>query len=158
MRLACLTLSLLTVGIGINTSVLAQTPTQKNAPKPTKRVSGIQYNQPNDWVIEPLKDKVDLPNLPSFTGHAKFVTGSIHPSDKGSSYVQVFVAKEDRKLVFDWYKNTLSMYKWKITFADGQFITAELKNARCAVAVNGSDGRNGSTCQFEIDYTELNNK
>lgn len=150
-----------------NLPALAQLPAQKAYP-PTKsatgtsmqkpqRKGGLQTTPPNDWAIEPLKDKVDLPNLPNFTGHAKFIMGTVHPSDKGPSYVMHFATKEDHKLVLDWYKNTLNMYGWKITFADGQVVTAQLKNANCAVSVNDCTGRrDGNNSEIEIDYSQRN--
>lgn len=123
-------------------------------PKPQRKGT---TTQPNDWAIEPMKDKVDLPNLPEFTGHAKFIMGTMHPTDKGPSYVMHFSAKEDHKLVLDWYKNTLNMYGWKITFADGQVVTAENKNANCAVSVNDCTGRrDGNNSEIEIDYSQRN--
>ncbi len=159
----------LPIALSGNLTALAQLPAQKSYP-PTKSATGapmqkaqrksgsMQVNQPNDWAIEPLKEKVDLPNLPNFTGHAKFGFGTMHPSDRGPSYVMHFFAKEDHKLILDWYKNTLNMYGWKITFADGQVVTAETKNAHCAISVNDCTGMRNDGCnsEFEIDYSQRN--
>jgi hypothetical protein len=144
----------------------AQTPAQKaypptktatGSPMPKAQRKGGSTTPPNDWPIEPMKEKVDLPNLPEFTGHAKFTMGTMHPTDKGPSYVMHFAAKEDHKLILDWYKNTLHMYGWRITFADGQVVTAENKNANCAVSVNDCTGRrDGNNSDIEIDYAQRN--
>lgn len=161
--------SLLTSLLTLNLVVHAQTPAQKSypatktatgAPMPkAQRKNGGLPASPADFQIDPLKDKVELPNLPEFTGHAKFIMGTMHPTDKGPSYVQHFAAKEDHKLVLDWYKNTLNMYGWKITFADNQVVTAEMKGANCAVSVNDCTGRkDGMNSEIEIDYSQRNKR
>jgi len=119
---------------------------QSNSKKRPERES-------NGGLAEYLKDKVSLPNLPEFTGKAKFTGGIARKSDYGQSYVLRFDAKEDPKLVLDWYKNTLNMYKWKITFADDTTCLAKLDGTTCAIAVNSTVGRKtGNQSEIEINY------
>jgi hypothetical protein len=136
---------------------------------PSKTATGEQMPKPDrtKWEsrsepllqVDQLKTKVDLPNLPEFTGRAKFLGGIVHPSDRGESYVMRFSAKEDAKLVIDWYKNTLNMYKWKIDYTDAQTVTAKMPTATCAIIVNDTSLRkNGSNAEIEINYFRIKNR
>lgn len=100
-----------------------------------------------------LSSKVDLPNLPDFTGQAKFISGLVHQADRGTHYVQHFSAKQDAKLVLDWYLNTLNMYKWKINYSDSQSIASKQGTATCAVFVQDISGRKTPyKSDIEINY------
>ncbi len=100
-----------------------------------------------------LANKVDLPNLPDFTGQAKFVSGLVHQAERGTHYVQHFTAKQDAKLVLDWYLNTLNMYKWKINYSDSQSIASKLGGSTCAVLVRDISGQKTPyKSEIEINY------
>lgn len=100
-----------------------------------------------------LANKVDLPNLPDFTGQAKFVSGLVHQAERGTHYVQHFTTKQDSKLVLDWYLNTLNMYKWKINYSDSQSIASKLGPSTCAVFVRDISGQKSPyKSEIEINY------
>jgi hypothetical protein len=63
--------------------------------------------------LDQLRDKVDLPDLPMYTGKAKFVSGTVEQGAKGGPrYSMVFEAEEPQSQVIDWYDNVFRMYKW----------------------------------------------
>ena len=154
--IASLTIIVLTATVFDNNKALAQTPGNKTAtgePTPKPDRSKWESKDNGNLAAEAMKTKVDLPNLPEFTGHAKFTGGVVNQGEYGQSYVMRFTAKEDPKLVLDWYKNTLNMYKWKIEYADDQTVAGKLAGATCAVVVNDIISRkNGSQSEIEINY------
>lgn len=84
----------------------------QNTP-PAYRTKPYQLNPEDNHKLDQLKDKVDLPDLPSFTGKAKFVTGTVEQGSKGGPrYSMVFEAEEPQNQVIDWYDNVFRMYKW----------------------------------------------
>jgi len=68
--------------------------------------------------------------------------------------VMKFHAKEDAKLVIDWYRNTLQMYKWSIKPSDAQSVQASNKDgSRIFVLVNDLGApKDGERTQVEINY------
>ncbi len=73
-----------------------------------------QLNPEENHKLEQLRDKVDLPDLPAYTGKAKFVMGNVEQSAKGGPrYSMVFEAEEPQSQVIEWYDNVFRMYKWK---------------------------------------------
>ncbi len=146
-------LSILSFGV-LNCNVVAFAETSSKAangellPKPV--VKGFQNMKLLE--AEDLSTKVDLPNLPEFTGKAKFI-GGVSRKEHGQNYIQHFLAKEDAKLVIDWYLNTLNMYKWKIDYNDLQSITAKTPDSTCSIFVNDISARKtGYKSEIEINY------
>ncbi|MCC7528003.1 MAG: hypothetical protein IT342_05735 [Candidatus Melainabacteria bacterium] len=69
--------------------------------------------QEENHKLDQLRDKVDLPDLPSYTGKAKFVSGTVEQGAKGGPrYSMVFESEEPQSQVIDWYDNVFRMYKW----------------------------------------------
>ncbi len=100
-----------------------------------------------------LANKVDLPNLPEFTGQAKFLRGLVHQADRGTHYIQHFATKQDAKLVLDWYLNTLHMYKWKVNYSDNQSISSKQGGATCSIFVQDISGhKTAYKSEIEINY------
>jgi hypothetical protein len=158
-----LTTSLL-LGVVLNLNVLAfaksdDAPARalngQPLPKPDRR--GIQVQAKME--ADALTGKVDLPNLPEFTGKAVFIGGLVHQANKGQHYVEHFKAKEDAKLVLDWYLNTLNMYKWQIMYNDSQSITAKSPTAQCSIFINDtSTHKTAYKSEIEINYFQSQTK
>ena len=87
-----------------------------------------------------LKQKVQLPNLPEYTGKSRFLNGLVYNNiannKQGPAYVMCFNAKETGDQVRDWWLNSLRAYRWNITFTSHD-------------VVQGTDS-NGSTCIIQI--------
>lgn len=87
-----------------------------------------------------LKEKISLPNLPEYTGKAKFLNGLVYNHIKnekqGPAYVMCFNAKETIPQVKDWWLNSLRQYRWNITYTSPS-------------VVQGND-KDGSTCIIQI--------
>ncbi|CAN5623400.1 hypothetical protein BH10CYA1_BH10CYA1_42670 [soil metagenome] len=156
-RKICLsTLVLLSLVVGLSTIAQANTnetkPISKAGqpiPRPDRHGMVVAKNMDADT----LTNKVDLPNLPDFTGQAKFIGGLVHQADRGTHYVQHFTTKQDSKLVLDWYLNTLNMYKWKINYSDKQSIASKQGGATCSIFVQDiSDRKSPYKSDIEINY------
>jgi len=77
------------------------------------RKNPYQLNPQDSHKLDRLRDKVDLPDLPPFTGKAKFVSGTVEQGAKGGPrYSMVFEAEEPQNQIVDWYDNVFRMYKW----------------------------------------------
>jgi hypothetical protein len=62
-----------------------------------------------------LKKAPDLPNLPQYSGHAKFLTATVAPNARsGTAFSVVYTSKDQPTQVTDWYQNVLGQYKWTI--------------------------------------------
>jgi hypothetical protein len=87
-----------------------------------------------------LKDKVSLPNVPEYTGKAKYLHGLVYShinnQKQGPAYVMCFNAKESIPQVRDWWLASLRQYRWNITYTSKD-------------VVQGSD-KDGSTCIIQI--------
>ncbi|MBC7996726.1 MAG: hypothetical protein IAF58_02215 [Leptolyngbya sp.] len=80
-----------------------------------------------------LKDKVDLPDLPSYTGKAKFTNGYVESDAKGGPrYSMSFSAQEPEGQILDWYENVFRMYKWKNIKRDEIHVAATHKDGHYA--------------------------
>jgi hypothetical protein len=89
-----------------------QNSSAQNTP-PAYRQKAYPLNSADSHRLEQLRDKVDLPDLPPFTGKAKFVSGTVEQGAKGGPrYSMVFEAEEPQNQVVDWYDNVFRMYKW----------------------------------------------
>ena len=87
-----------------------------------------------------LKEKVSLPNLPEYTGKAKFLHGLIYSHIKnekqGPAYVMYFNAKETQAQVHEWWLNSLRQYRWNITYTSKDVVQGTDKDgASCIIQV-----------------------
>lgn len=132
----------------------AQNNTKNNGgPKPTLP-GGLRNDQ--KLATEDLSQKVELPNLPDFTGQqTKFKGGVARKIDKTTHYIQHFDTREDARQVLDWYVNTLSMYKWKIEVSDHHSVMAKMPLATCSVFVQDiSSQKKPYKAEVEINYIQ----
>ncbi len=106
--------------------------------------------------LDMLKDKVDLPDLPAYTGKARFVTGSVENSSKGGpKYSFCFEADEKKDQILEWYENVFRMYKWpKVTKTESS-IEAKHKDGHYATVMTstlvGKDGKHRTS--FTVHYS-----
>ena len=97
------------------------------------RTKPYQLNPEENHKLEPLRDKVDLPDLPAYTGKARFVTGTVEQAAKGGPrYAMVFEAEEPQSQVIDWYDNVFRMYKWKSIQKNTSSVSASHKEGHFA--------------------------
>ena len=104
--------------------------------------------------LDRLRDKVDLPDLPAFTGKAKFVTGTIEQSSKGGPrYQMTFEAEEPQAQVIDWYDNVFRMYKWKDIKRSSSAVSATHKEGHFASISTDSVVRPGTNSRAHSSFT-----
>jgi hypothetical protein len=122
------------------TSLWATPPATSQQTQNSGKIWGANRNL-NTNPIQPLKDAPEFPDLPPYSGKAKFVRGYIQPTDTGwISYQVSLLVKESPEEVKDWYVNAFNMYQWKI-----------LNNSKRAVTANG---KTGHMCTVIINDTK----
>lgn len=105
-----------------------------------------------EYKANELREQVELPALPRYTGRQQFVSGEIYPNIKGGpSYIMHFAAQEPAVTVRDWYLAALPAQGWKI-FKSNQtgvyanhpeghncyvtFLDRATKNEKCRYSIN----------------------
>ncbi|MBX9951387.1 MAG: hypothetical protein K2Y39_19620 [Candidatus Obscuribacterales bacterium] len=129
---------------------VGETLAQNNSSRQSKPASTNEEHQ-----VERLREKVDLPDLPAYTGKAKFVSGSVEQSSKGGPrYAMVFEAQEPEGQVLDWYEGVFRMYKWGRISRTGSSIAASHKDGHYASIQSDQvirrDGKSRSS--FTVHY------
>jgi hypothetical protein len=137
---------------------LADNNNKQKGPMPQDRNRYQSRNNP-ELEADNLKEPIQLPDLPTFTGQkTKFILGSVHQAKQGPNYIEKFRAKEEPKQVIEWYKNTLQMYKWKISVAAAEVVQATNKDGStiCVLVSDLGNRKDGDRTAFEINYFQQN--
>jgi hypothetical protein len=117
-------------------SLLVGMPAQSQSPQQNQQ----QNHDPIGSIPDKLKEKVSLPNVPEYTGKAKYLHGLIYPAKgnekQGPTYVMCFNAKETMPQVHDWWLTSMRQYSWNISYTTSDVI-------------RGTD-KNGSFCIIQI--------
>lgn len=83
------------------------------------------------WQL--IRQPMALPDLPSYTGQAKFVDGLMYPNKPGGAAITLhFLTREEPDTVLEWYSSALSSYQWKMGKSSGK-----------DRSVQGTKGKNG---------------
>jgi hypothetical protein len=107
-------------------------------------------------VTEPktLANKVELPDLPEFTGQTKLEKGLMYPANDQveSTYRFIYQAKDDPSRIIDWYRTALGMYKWDVEGSTNKAIlgTNPRTGNSCSIYC---DNENAAGCKLHISYT-----
>ncbi len=88
--------------------------------------------------IAPIKVAPELPDMPNYSGQAKFLRGFVQTSSKDTTIYQVsYLTKDDASRVKQWYECALPSRKWKIISSGERSITAKHQDGHfCSIVVN----------------------
>ena len=118
--------------------------------------SGKDYKRDmNEFKWQELKTPPDLPDLPQYSGNAKYKQGTASPNARGgTAFSLVYTSKDPSNQVIDWYSRTLSQYKWNVQQSkSGTMISARKGKNFCTVSTTmRSDLK--SVCDFIITFRE----
>lgn len=92
-----------------------------------------------EYACENLSQPVDIPNVPTFTGRTKFLTGLRYPNDRSGYRIGLtFAATEDEGQVMEWYRTALTSYGWKLLdmAPDGKTLTAVREGSTFTVRIS----------------------
>lgn len=122
----CVAAALVTLVLGVPASFAQPTPAAyRKQPYPVKPAE--------DHTLTQLKDKVDLPDLPAYTGKSRFTNGYVESDAKGGPrYSMIFTAAEPEGQILDWYENVFRMYKWKGIKRDASSVSGSHKDGHFA--------------------------
>lgn len=100
-----------------------------------------------------LPGPVPLPNVPNYTGHAKFLTGLRYPNPRtGERIGMTLGVMEEPASVMDWYRDALKMYSWKVAgTSDPNLISGTKDGNSVCVRVMPDSSRNFRS-QIVISY------
>ncbi|HEY9733670.1 MAG TPA: hypothetical protein V6C89_17245 [Drouetiella sp.] len=106
------------------------------------------YNEP-----KPV-NKVELPDLPEFTGQAKLEKGSQYAANDQieRSYAYVYQAREEASRIIDWYRSALTMYKWDLDSNTNKAIIATNPRTGNSCSIY-CDNETAAGCKLHISYT-----
>lgn len=107
------------------------------------------YNEP-----KPLTNKVELPDLPEFTGQVKLEKGLQYPANDQveRTYAYVYQARDDAARITDWYRTALSMYKWDLDGSTSKAIMATNPRTGNSCSIF-CDNETAAGCKLHISYT-----
>lgn len=131
-------------------------PTQgEQDPKKPKKFK----RDPKEFQVQDTKTPPDLPNLPAFPtgGRAVYNTGQVAANTKsGQIYTLSYSAKDDGRVVLEWYETAFRQYGWK-ALKTGNLINADKSGNRCQVFLLKST-KKGYRTDFVVLYTIPQNK
>ena len=85
-----------------------------NLLKTRPATTNIQH-APDEFKPDKLTSIVELPNVPTYTGHAVFVSGLKYPRDRSGMRIGMTIGvREDENEVLEWYKSALKTYRWTV--------------------------------------------
>jgi len=107
------------------------------------------YNEP-----KALANKVELPDLPEFTGQTKLEKGLQHPGNDQveRTYAYVYQARDEAAHIIDWYRAALNMYKWDLDGSTNKAILATNPRTGNSCSIF-CDNENAAGCKLHISYT-----
>lgn len=107
------------------------------------------YNEPKT-----VANKVELPDLPEFTGQVKLEKARQFPANDQveRTYAYVYQAKDDAARITDWYRTALSMYKWDLESSTNKAIMATNPRTGNSCSIY-CDNETAAGCKLHISYT-----
>ena len=118
--------------------------------------NGKDYKRdPNEFKWQELKTPPDLPDLPQYSGNAKYKQGTATPGARGgTAFSLVYSSKDPGNTVIDWYSHTLEQYKWNVMRSkSGTMISARKGKNVCTISTT-MRSEPKSVCDFIITFRE----
>lgn len=118
-----------------------------------------QQQDSNGTKFTEFNIPVEIPDVPTFSGKHKLVSGSAKETEEGTAYIQEFSTQERPEYVLPWYETALNNNQWKIVRKSSKFLSARKPDGSyCSVSTKKALPENAkeSTCSFEISYFKLN--
>ena len=86
--------------------------------------------------VKALAGPQPLPDVPQYTGQARFISGEKTDRNDGDSIRQTWHIKEGRAQAIDWYKTALTSSGWKVAAATKGTVTGSRNDGTIMVIVN----------------------
>lgn len=127
-------------------TVPKQSSTQKSSAQPQE-----ESELAAEYQFQVLKEPVGLPNLPNYTGQAKFISGLSYPKVKDGATIGLrFAVREEPALVLNWYKEAFRGYQWAYVPTDNG-LTATKDGNSCTITLS-KPSLVGYKADLEIGY------
>jgi hypothetical protein len=129
-----------------------QTQNLNNAPRlPSTRPAEAD----KEYATQKLLQPVEIPNLPAYSGRAKFIEGLRYPNDtSGQRLGMTYAVPEDADQVLDWYRTALKNYSWNVlNFSPGaKSITAVKDGNTFTLQINEGAKQPGYRTVMVLSY------
>ena len=121
----------------------------RQLPPPSPDLARIKPSE-----AQAIATKVELPDLPEFTGQAKLEKGSLYGASEQvqRTYRYLYTVKDEPSRIIDWYKSALNMYKWDIDSGTNKAVLATNPRTGNSCSIY-CDNENAAGCKLHISYT-----
>lgn len=110
-------------------------------PNLTRPANTSTQHAPDEFKPDKLTSIVELPNVPTYTGHAVFISGLKYPRDRSGMRIGMTIGvREDENEVLEWYKSALKTYRWNVISANpnDKYVSAAKDNNTFTVRISPS--------------------
>ena len=110
-------------------------------PNLTRPATPSIQHAPDEFKPDKLTSIVELPNVPTYTGHAVFISGLKYPRDRSGMRIGMTIGvREDENEVLEWYKSALKTYRWNVISANpnDKYVSAAKDNNTFTVRISPS--------------------
>ncbi len=151
MRSALLTglLACILLGLPFGRAIAADRVLQRSA-----TTSHDPYRE-HEARVRTVGEARDLPNLPQYSGHARFTHGAVNENAKGGPvYSMSYTAREDAATVMNWYRDALAAAKWELekeSCRAGYLAATDGSGNVVRIAVTNPSSRE-TRCNFMVQY------
>ncbi len=103
------------------------------------------------WEL--LRQPMNLPNLPMYTGKAHFIKGLMYPNKPGGAAIELhYVVTEDPQSVMSWYSGALDSYQWKSKKAHNECLIRATRGDNGVVVKVTPTRKKGYRSELQISY------
>jgi len=110
-------------------------------PNLNRQQNSTTQHAPDEFKPDKLTGIVELPNVPTYTGHAVFISGLKYPRDRSGIRIGMTIGvREDENEVLEWYKSALKTYRWNVISANpnDKYVSAAKDNNTFTVRISPS--------------------
>lgn len=127
-----------------------------NSPFPMKpRLPYVRDKK--EFKRDVLSREPELPNLPHYSGQAKFIACTVMPGSRGgATYALSYSCKDAPDQILQWWKQALAGDKWSIGNVRGDTFLTATKQGNFLNVVISRPTKPGSKCDMNILYRTNN--
>ncbi|MBX9692168.1 MAG: hypothetical protein K2Z81_07280 [Cyanobacteria bacterium] len=103
------------------------------------------------WQL--LRQPMNLPNLPAYSGKAQFVKGLMYPNKPGGPAINLqYNVSEDPGTVISWYSDALDSYQWHSKKNQNQTLIRATRGDNGVVVRVTPSNKKGFRSELQISY------
>ena len=115
----------------------------------------LEQRSSGEFVLVALKAPILIPDLPVYSGQAKYLYGTLSPHTRGGAYyIQKFSVRENSAVVINWYREAFKLAKWQLDRglqSDCYVGAVDSRGNMCQIGITASTS-SGYACDLVIQY------